>query len=428
MRTLLTLGVALPVALLSGVSGSGRLTAADAAWPQWGGPRRNFMVESGALASSWPSSGPRRLWQRALGEGHSAIVSDGSRLYTMYRPAGLLSMIRRSQTETIVAIDPSNGKTLWEHGYDAPTEGLDFEFGAGPHSTPLIVGNRLYAMSTLKQLFALDTASGNVVWSHDLMKEYGAPSPGRGYSSSPIQYKNTVIVPAGGAGQSLMAFDLQSGAIAWKSGDYKNSPSSPILAAVDGQDQLIFFAGDAIRGLNPSNGAELWSHPHKVEWELNISTPVFGDGNRVLVSSAYSSGARLVTLAQKGGTTSVQEQWFQNRMRTHIGTIIRLGDFAIGSSGDFGPCPTVGIDLASGKILWQSRDFARSTFLYADKKLIILDEDGNLGLATPTVTGLNVIAKAPVLSNISWTTPTLVGTKLYLRDRKNVVALELGGS
>ena len=181
MRNLLTAGAVLSVALLSGSSDLGRLAAADAAWPQWGGPRRNFMIDSAPLASSWPSSGPRRLWQRALGEGHSAIVSDGSRLYTMYRPLGLLSMVRRSQTETIVAIDPASGKTIWEHSYDAPTAGLDFEFGAGPHSTPLVAGNRVYAMSTLKQLFALDAATGKVVWSHDLMKEYGAPAPGRGY-------------------------------------------------------------------------------------------------------------------------------------------------------------------------------------------------------------------------------------------------------
>jgi hypothetical protein len=171
-----------------------------------------------------------------------------------------------------------------------------------------------------------------------------------------------------------------------------------------------------------------WTHPHKTEWGLNISTPVWGDGNLLLVSSAYSSGARLLKLSQAGGKTSVQELWYQNRMRTHIGTIIRLGDFAVGSSGDFGPCPTVGIDLKTGTVLWQSRDFARSTFLYADNKLVIVDEDGNLGLATASRGGLKVLAKAPVLANIAWTVPTLVGTKLYVRDRKDLVALELGPS
>ena len=110
------------------------------------------------------------------------------------------------------------------------------------------------------------------------------------------------------------------------------------------------------------------------------------------------------------------------------GTIIPLGDFAVGASGDFGPCPTVGIDLANGNILWQSRDFARSTFLHADGKLIVLDEDGNLGLATASKSGLNVLAKASVLTNKSWTVPTLIGTRLYVRDRKNLMMLDMAGS
>jgi hypothetical protein len=55
----------------------------DSNWLQWGGPRRNFMVESPTLASSWPATGPKRVWERTIGEGHSAIVVEGDRLYTM---------------------------------------------------------------------------------------------------------------------------------------------------------------------------------------------------------------------------------------------------------------------------------------------------------------------------------------------------------
>ena len=69
-------------------------------------------------------------------------------------------------------------------------------------------------------------------------------------------------------------------------------------------------------------------------------------------------------------------------MRVHIGTVIRLGDFAYASSGDFGPAFISAIDLKNGEIAWQDRSFARAQLLYADNKLIVLDEDGVLGLAT----------------------------------------------
>ena len=136
------------------------------------------------------------------------------------------------------------------------------------------------------------------------------------------------------------------------------------------------------------------------------------------MSSAYSTGSRAIELRQAGGKTTVAEKWFSNRMRVHIGTIIRLGDHVYASSGDFGPAFLTAVDLKTGKIAWQDRSFARAQLLYADGKLIILDEDGNLGLATVSPQGLKVLARAAVLSNVAWTPPTLAGTTLYVRDRK----------
>ena len=400
-------------------------TAPDTSWLQWGGPRRNFMVESPALASSWPSGGPKRLWTRSLGEGHSAIVVEGNRIYTMYRAAGLLSMVRRTQTETIGAFDAATGKTIWEHTFDSPTGDLNLSEGAGPHATPLIVGNTLFAIGSRMALFALDKNSGKVLWQHDVLKEFGSKPDDRGYSPSPLAYRDTILIPTRAKGAAVIAFNQKTGAAAWKAGDYDTGPGSPMLINVNGQDQAVISGANEIVGIDPSNGAVLWKHPHKTDWGLNISTPVWGADNLLFVSAAYNNGARMLRLAQAGGKTTVQEVWFQNRMRTHIGTVIRLGDLVVGSSGDFGPCPTVAVDVKTGQVLWQNRDFARSTFLYADNKLIIMDEDGNIGLAQPNRQGLNVLAKASVLTNRAWTVPTLVGTTLYVRDRAKMMAFDL---
>lgn len=414
------------IAALAGVSGHGGVAATDASWLQWGGPRRNFTADTAGLRVQWPKEGPRRLWHRTLGEGHSAIIVDGARLYTMYRPAGLLSMIRRSQQETIAALDAATGNTIWEHSYESPTGGLDLSQGAGPHSTPLIVGATLFAVGSRAELIALDKQSGKVLWAHDLIGEFKAQQPDRGYAPSPIAYRDTVIVPAGAPDASVIAFNQKTGAVAWKGGTFAVAPGSPILITLAGQDQLVVLGGEEVVGMDPTNGAVLWRHPHRTEWGLNISTPVWGPDDQLLVSSAYSNGTRLLRLTRADGKTSVREQWYQNRMRVHIGTVIRLGDFAVGSSGDFGPCPTVAIDLKTGNILWQDRQFARSTFLYADNKLVIMDEDGNLGLATVDRGGMTVLAKAPVLTNTAWTVPTLVGSTLYVRDRRTMAAFALG--
>ena len=398
-----------------------------ASWPQWGGPHRNFMSDAMGLASKWPASGPKKLWSRALGEGHSSIAADAGRLYTMYRPLGMLAVVRRSQEEVVAALDAATGATIWEHRYPSSTSGIDFSEGAGPHATPLITADGVFAAGSRKELFALDRANGQMVWSHDLIKEFGAPGPDRGYSCSPLLYNGTIVVSVGGPGQTLAAFNEKTGALVWKAGDFKTSPSSPIVIDLDGQKQLLYFGGDEIVGVDPSNGRTLWTYPHKTNWGLNISTPIWSAADHLLfVSSAYGTGSRAIELHQAGGRTTPTEKWFSGRMRIHIGTAVRVGNYVYGSSGDFGPAFITAIDVGSGKIAWQDRSFSRAQLLYADGKLVILDEDGNLGLATVTPEGLQVLAKAPVLDNLAWTPPTLVGTRLFARDRKNIAAFELG--
>jgi outer membrane protein assembly factor BamB len=403
-----------------------RITAqTPASWLQWGGPTRNFMSDSKGLAASWPAGGPKKLWTRALGEGHSSILVESGRLYTMYRT--ITRQPKTAHEEIVAALDAATGKTIWEFKYAAPPDRIQFDQGYGPHSTPLIAGNLLFAVSSRSELFALDKSSGKRVWSHDFVKEYGAPLTGRGYSCSPILYKGTVIVTMGGANQGVAAFEQKTGKLVWKSGSFIWAPASPILIDVDGQPQLIVFAGEVITGMDPASGKQLWSHPHRTDWGLNISTPVWApDSHLLFASSAYGTGSRALELRQAGGKTTVTEKWASQRMRVHIGSVIRLGDHAYGSSGDFGPGLISAIDMKSGTIAWQDRTFARAQLLHADGKLIILDEDGALGLATVTPQGIKVLAKANVLSHLSWTPPTLVGTTLYVRDRQNIAAFNLG--
>jgi hypothetical protein len=77
-------------------------------------------------------------------------------------------------------------------------------------------------------------------------------------------------------------------------------------------------------------------------------------------------------------------------------------------------------------ILWQERGFNRASFLLADDRFVILDEDGVLALAEPTATGLKVHGRASVLTSRAWTAPTLIGRRLYVRDRKSIKAFDLG--
>jgi outer membrane protein assembly factor BamB len=409
------------------------VTAAAQTWPQYGGPARDFKAARAAVATAWPSSGPREVWSRALGEGYSAVTADGAALYTLYRPVkGLFAtmadrvMGTGASPEVVIALDAATGRTLWEHAYDAPIPShLNVEYGTGPHSTPLLAGERVFAVGSTGRMHALDRRTGRVAWAQDLVA-LGGVVHSRGYACSPLAYGSTVVTTLGAPGQALVAFDQATGRVAWKGGAFEASPSSPLIVDVDGQPQLVFFHADGVAGLDPATGATLWSHPHRTEYGLNISVPSFGPGNVLVVSSAYSGGSRGLRLSRAGGRTTVTQLWHSNRLRVHFAPLVRLGDRVYASSGDFGPAFVTAADANTGAIAWQERGFARAGIVGIGDRLLILDEDGVLALATPRADGLTVHGRAEVLSGKAWTVPTVVGTRVYLRDRATIKALELG--
>ena len=413
-------------------STSRKTAAATTEWREWGGPRRNFTTDAKGLADTWPAEGPKQLWSRPLGEGHSCIVGEGGRLYTMYRPSTGVKNSWKAE-EVIIALDAATGKTLWEYRFPTSLETMNFSRGAGPHATPLIVGNRLFAAATDKQFFALDKQTGKVIWSHNFVKDYNAlPNQMKyavkpGFAPSPLAYKDLVISMVGAPERGVMAFKQSDGSVVWQSGNYSDiSPTSPLLIKFNGQDHLVVTSSDGVHGYDPNNGKLLWEFLFTSRI-VNMTTPVWSAEDALLfLSAAYDGGTRVLKLSSTAGRTEAKELWFTNKMRVHFGTALRIGDYYYGSSGDFGPSFLTAINAQTGQIVWQDRSFAKASFVMADGKVILIDEDGNLGLVTLSAEGLKTLARAAVAKATSWTAPTLIGTKLYLRDRVNIMAFDIG--
>ncbi len=157
----------------------------------------------------------------------------------------------------------------------------------------------------------------------------------------------------------------------------------------------------------------------QADWQMGV--PIFMS-KRVSCGWVHSC---LPVRGRKGSSTAVEERWHSLRMRVQFTSSIRMGDFIVGSSGDFGPTFLSAIAVETGKVLWQDRRFSRANLLLADGKLVVLDEEGLLGLARTSRHGLEVLAEHQVLTSWSWTTPTLVGSNLYIRDKKTIAKLEL---
>lgn len=406
--------------ILAFVFAQAATVAASDNWRQWGGPQRNFVANDVDLAL-WPDGGPKRLWERELGDGFSSIIVDEKSLYTQ---------LRRGDDEVVIALDADTGETQWEFSYPAPLpEGLDRGYGIGPRSTPLLIGKRLFTVGITGILHCVDTQTHASVWSHDLVGTHGGNIPRWGYASSPLAYREIIIVPVGGSdGKGVMAFRQKDGEIVWQEGEEKNSYSSPIIIDLDGKDQCVLFMVDEVIGLDPATGKREWSFPHKTSYNINASTPVWSDDNLLLISSAYGTGSRALRLRRdEGAKAQVEEAWSQRRIGVHHATPIRVGDTIFCSVGMMGPAILVALDAKTGEILWRNREFSKATLVNVGAKFVILGEDGTLGLATMTREAVEIHAKVDLLGNQAWTAPTIVGTRLYVRDRKKALALELPG-
>jgi hypothetical protein len=184
--------------------------------------------------------------------------------------------------------------------------------------------------------------------------------------------------------------------------------------------------GNHRAGLDPKTG--------EVEWDLELAKSAtsmmasqnWGNDNILFGSSAYADGSRAIRLSKSGDSFLAEEIWSNRRLRVMFAPFVRIGDFIYGCSGDFGPTFMMAMNVKTGKVAWRKRGFARTHHLYADGRIILLEEEGDLAIATATPEDLTVHSRVHVLERTAWTPPTLVGTKLYLRNRKEMKALELG--
>ena len=123
-------------------------------------------------------------------------------------------------------------------GADAVSERGGAGDGQRSLRDPLIVGNRLFTSGVEGRLQCLDKSSGKVLWTQQLWSGLRGSRLMYGYASSPIAFRDTIVVPVGGPGRAVMAFNQADGKVAWAKNDFGNVYSSPILIDVGGLEQL----------------------------------------------------------------------------------------------------------------------------------------------------------------------------------------------
>ncbi|MEM6795437.1 MAG: PQQ-binding-like beta-propeller repeat protein, partial [Acidobacteriota bacterium] len=239
---------------------------------------------------------------------------------------------------------------------------------------------------------------------------------------SPIFEGGRVVVLVGGERAGAVAFDPSTGEPVWQSAPTSVSYATPLVIDLEGQRQLVYFGHDALYGLDAQTGASLWRVEIKNGYQNHASMPVWmPETQRLWIVSQQEAGGRVLQLRRSGEKTRVEQLWANDRLKVHHWNTVVEGDTAYAAIGGGGGV-LAGVDVATGKILWRERGYTQANFVTTPHGTIALDEEGVLTLLELTRQGVTERQRVEALKSTSWTAPTVVDDRIYLRDQEEIVA------
>jgi outer membrane protein assembly factor BamB len=373
---------------LSGYSVAGELAGE---WPQFRGPRRDGLSAATDLLDTWPDSGPPEVWRVPIGTGYSGMALVGGRLFTMDAD---------DDAEFAVCLDATTGQELWRTPIGPLFESF---FGNGPRSTPTVDGDRVYVLGGRGRLAALRSSDGEILWTVDFPEAFGSAIPEYGFSTSALVVEDLLIVqPGGKKGGAVAALDKRTAEVRWTVNEESAGYSSPLLVEVDGLRQLVVMTPTDLLGVSPG-GEVLWALPFAVDQDIKPAMPVFVAPDLLFFSVGYDVGSIALRLEVQGAS-------------------VLVGEYLYGFDNSTLKC----IRGATGEQRWAERgDLGKGSLIYADGHLIVLTESGKLKLVEATPEEYRERAEHRVLSGRCWTSPTLASGRLFLRNRDEMVCLDL---
>ena len=399
------------------------LAAASAAlaadWPQWRGPDRNGISNETGLLDEWPEQGPPRLWQITdLGEGYSTPSVVDGRLYIMDN--------RGLDDEFVKALDAKDGTEIWSTRVGKVGNPDQKPSYPAARSTPTVDGEFLYALGSDGDLVCLKTSNGDVRWRKSLRADF-AGKPGEwAYAESPLVDGDKVVCTPGGSEATIVALDKHSGGVVWKcalpEADGANY-SSAVVADAAGVRQYVQLLQKGLVGVDARTGKLLWRYEKPVSiYDANIPTPLVA-GDFIYVASAGTGGGT-VKLTAEDGTIQPEELYFDAKMPTAIGGAVKIGEYLYGTTSQSMLC----IEFATGKVMWQDRALGAASLLYADDRLVLHSEEGEVALVEPSPEsyvekGRFTPSDRPEPANPkskSWAYPVVADGRLYIRDENSL--------
>jgi outer membrane protein assembly factor BamB len=373
-------------------------------WMQFRGPGGSGVSPEKGLPVKWTATENLR-WKAALpGRGLSCPVVTGDKVLVT-----ACSGYRQTRLH-VLCFRASDGTKLWERQFTATgnTQCNPKTSMAAP--TPVTDGKAVYALFATGDLAALDL-DGNLLWYRSLVGDYPDITNQVGMASSPVLWKNVLLLPMENAGDSFAAgIDTKTGKNLWR----VKRPrvinwATPRVVERDGRTEALFQTGADLTAYDPKTGKELWSL--KDQGTSDIVSSIEGEG------LLFVPGQDFLALKPGKAGQAPEIVWKSSRLRSNFGSPVYHEGRIYGLAGKIAlNC----LDARNGKLLWQQRirgPFS-ATPIIADGKAYVVAEDGVV-----TVVKLGpepeILAQNPLGETIL-ATPAVANGALYLRSDRTL--------
>ena len=357
-------------------------------WGEFRGPLRNGICTEKHVPRSW-SKDRNITWKAPLPDaGNSSPVVVGGLVY-------VTCATEKGQHRGLYAFDRNTGRQVWSKIVDYLGEDPTHPTNPYCGSSPAADGQRIVVWHGSAGVHCYDP-QGNELWSRDL----GAFRHIWGYGSSPVIYHDRVLLNCGpGPRQFVIALDLTTGKTLWQSdepgGDsgleepgkdaskplWIGSWSTPVVAQVDGHDQVIVSLAHHVKAYDPATGKALW----KCEGlgDLAYTDPLIA-GDIGVAMGGYHGPAIGFKLGGSGDVTETNRLWLnKTRNPQRIGSGVILGDY-IYMANETGLVQC--LELKTGNEVWKDRlqgGKIWSSIIAAADRLYATDQEGKTFVWAP---------------------------------------------
>src|SRR5581483_2989435 len=190
------------------------------------------------------------------------------------------------------------------------------------------------------------------------------------------------------------------------------SYTSPVLATLSGQNQILVVSARSVMGVVPESGRMLWECRWTVPNDNAIAQPVILGTNRFLMSAGYGTGCTLFEITQSNGVYSGKALWHNLSLKNKFTSSVSADGYFYGLDEDLLTC----VDAKTGERQWKDGNYGYGQLLWASGHLIILSAEGELALVKATPKEYVELAKFQALQGKTWNHLAISEGRLFVRN------------